>query len=306
MNRRKFFGSLTVLFFTGVSSFPSLMLAASDSAIAPHEDPNGYYTCPMHPQVHMHEPGKCPICGMPVTKVKGSKTEKAQTKETGGFEISNSQQMTIQIAKYEVQPKDFVLGLAVSGRAISAKEISFQVYESDLSSLKPGLEFKGTSSFSPEKVVSGKITNIERFIDPSSRTVRVIGRISEKESSLVLESSFHAEISNTFKNQIVIPEDAVLRAGRRDLVYVFTATDKVQAREVILGLKSMREYQILSGLKAGDVISAGPNFLLDSEAKLRGSFDQPDSKGSNPKPQCPEGQHWDTPMAMCMPGKASK
>src|SRR5271166_1901558 len=30
-----------------------------------------YWTCTMHPSVHLHVPGKCPICGMdlvPVTK----------------------------------------------------------------------------------------------------------------------------------------------------------------------------------------------------------------------------------------------
>ncbi len=306
MNHINFLGALAFLFFSSVSSFPSLVIAASESTTAPHEDPDGYYTCPMHPQVHMHEKGKCPICGMPVTKVKGSKSAKTQTTETEGFELTNAQLKTIQIAKYQVESKDFVFELAVSGRAISTKEIAFQVYESDLSSLKPGLEFKGTSSFDSEKIISGKLTSIDRSIDPSSRTVRVIGRISDQAISLVLESSFHAEISNTIKNQIVVPEDAVLRAGRRDLVYVFTEQNKIQPKEVILGLKSMREYQVLSGLKSGDVISAGPNFLLDSEAKLRGAFEQPGSKENNSKPQCPEGQHWDTPMAMCMPGKASK
>ncbi len=31
---------------------------------AEHNEPEGYYTCPMHPQVISHEPGTCPICGM--------------------------------------------------------------------------------------------------------------------------------------------------------------------------------------------------------------------------------------------------
>ncbi|MBN1983379.1 MAG: hypothetical protein JW795_17715 [Chitinivibrionales bacterium] len=25
---------------------------------------NGYYTCPMHPEIHKDQPGNCPICGM--------------------------------------------------------------------------------------------------------------------------------------------------------------------------------------------------------------------------------------------------
>ena len=27
-----------------------------------------YYTCPMHPQIHEAQPGKCPICGMALVK----------------------------------------------------------------------------------------------------------------------------------------------------------------------------------------------------------------------------------------------
>nr|WP_262497342.1 heavy metal-binding domain-containing protein [Niastella vici] len=26
------------------------------------------YTCPMHPQIKMDKPGKCPICGMTLVK----------------------------------------------------------------------------------------------------------------------------------------------------------------------------------------------------------------------------------------------
>ena len=34
-----------------------------------HSEPEFYYTCSMHPQIEQAEPGKCPICGMTLTKV---------------------------------------------------------------------------------------------------------------------------------------------------------------------------------------------------------------------------------------------
>lgn len=30
----------------------------------------GNWTCPMHPEVHRHEPGKCPVCKMKLVKAK--------------------------------------------------------------------------------------------------------------------------------------------------------------------------------------------------------------------------------------------
>jgi len=35
-----------------------------------------YYTCPMHPQIHEAQPGKCPICGMNLVMHKPDKTDK--------------------------------------------------------------------------------------------------------------------------------------------------------------------------------------------------------------------------------------
>ena len=32
--------------------------------VAAATDSSGYWTCPMHPQIHKSEPGACPICGM--------------------------------------------------------------------------------------------------------------------------------------------------------------------------------------------------------------------------------------------------
>lgn len=46
-----------------------------------------YYTCPMHPQVMSHKPGKCPICGMPLTLVQKTPTKK----NTDDIELSDQQ-----------------------------------------------------------------------------------------------------------------------------------------------------------------------------------------------------------------------
>ncbi len=229
-----------------------------------------YYTCPMHPQVHEHKGGPCPICGMPLIKVKAAAPGQAEVKKNlGGIEISEQQQKYSHISKFKIEAQDFSWSLPVAGRISSAREVIFQVYESDLAQLKVGTEFTGVASSAPEQTMKGSVTSIDRLVDPSSRTVRVTGRLTGGSSISFIETGFQGELLSLFKNQIVIPEDAVLHAGTRDLVYVFTDENVLEPRKIQLGLKSKGLYQILSGLKVGDLISTGPNFLLDSEAKIR-------------------------------------
>jgi len=54
---------------------------------------------------------------------------------------------------------------------------------------------------------------------------------------------------------------------------VFIGQNKVSPKKVKLGIKAEGFYEVLEGLVAGDIISSGPNFLIDSEAKIRGTSD---------------------------------
>lgn len=271
-------GILAVIAFSWtakVSSQDKEVNPRSPATGSDHEDPEGYYTCPMHPQVHEHKAGKCPICGMPLVKTTGKKREvKKETSRETGILATNAQLILAGISKYTVTRKDLDFIVPVSGRMLSPREVTFQIFESDLHIVKNGLEFSGASSSSADEELKGQIHFIDSMLDPSSRTIRVIGTLSHAPRRFAIEGSFHGEIKATEKRQIAIPENAVLHTGQGSLVYVFTSENKLQPQSVTLGKKaSSNEYQILSGLNEGDVISSGPNFLIDSEAKIRGSSD---------------------------------
>lgn len=79
LNRRRFLlsaGASALLLLAGIPSCSKSGVAAS--AVPGNVD---YYTCPMHPSVHLHDPKeKCPICGMglvPVLHRGGSATDAA-------------------------------------------------------------------------------------------------------------------------------------------------------------------------------------------------------------------------------------
>ena len=71
--------ALSLILVAGIANAEpkvSPMLAASEKDVD--------YTCPMHPDVHSREPGKCPKCGMQLAPSKG-KDEKTGAMSGGEY-----------------------------------------------------------------------------------------------------------------------------------------------------------------------------------------------------------------------------
>jgi hypothetical protein len=264
-----------------------------------------YWTCPMHPQIHAEHAGECPICHMKLIQVKA--TNEAQIVEQGDKRVavsaSGSQIALLGIQRTEVEKMNLKLKIPVSGRFISSSAVAFQIYESDLRYIKAGLTFHGANSFYPEEEVVGVISSVDSIVDPTSRTVRVVGSVQKGARGALSETGFRGDIEFELKDRVAIPESSVLHTGEEDIVYVFAKGNQLKPTIVKLGLKSEGFFDVMSGVSPGEEISSGPNFLIDSESKIRGASTSAD--GSKPStPACADGEHWDIPMSMCMPGKS--
>jgi hypothetical protein len=263
-----------------------------------------YWTCPMHPQIHAEHPGECPICHMKLIEVKAKPLDTSQQSDRTSVQVATNQMALLGIQRTDVEKMNLRIKIPVSGRYISSSSVAFQIYESDLRYVKPGLAFKGASSFYPEEQVTGTISSVDSIVDPTSRTVRIVGAIRAGTRGTPSETGFRGDIELELKDRIAIPESSVVHTGEGDLVYVFTNGNELQPRKVKLGIKSEGFYDVLEGVEPGVAISSGPNFLVDSESKIRAiSTPEEGAPTKSSKPSCPQGQHWDTPMSMCMPGK---
>lgn len=70
MNRRVWLSIPVLALGLGALVLTSCGKKSETPAVVDESRPHDYYTCPMHPEVHVHEPGQqCPICGMDLTKV---------------------------------------------------------------------------------------------------------------------------------------------------------------------------------------------------------------------------------------------
>jgi len=73
-------------------------------------------------------------------------------------------------------------------------------------------------------------------------------------------------------NGVVIPDDAVVDAGDRRLVFLDRGEGRFEPREVRLGARVPAGLQVLSGLAPGERIVTSANFLLDSESSLKAAL----------------------------------
>lgn len=235
---------------------------------------SSYYTCPMHPFIHMDQPGKCPICHMDLVKVEAkaaeARTAQVDASKTRGSVVAPANLLSlVGVSKHKVEMMNLEVKIPVAGRFNSSHSISFQVYEQDLRLLKTGLKFTGKSPAQPEENFEGVITNIDSIVDPTSRTVRVEGLLKNTKA-MPSETTFEGAIEVLLKNRIAIPDEGVLHTGTQDLVYSFSSENVLSAKSVTLGVHTQDYYEVLNGLQEGEIISSGPNFLIDSEARIRG------------------------------------
>lgn len=146
-----------------------------------------------------------------------------------------------------------------------------QVFERDLSHIAVGSRVVATTEFMPGKRFSGEVTFIHPHLDPATRTALV--RVTVENPSLELRQGMYATIEaalDVAATSVVIPRDAVLDTGQRQIVFLALAGGKFEPRRVEVGMESDDgRVQILAGLAPGETVVTSGQFLLDSESRLK-------------------------------------
>lgn len=145
------------------------------------------------------------------------------------------------------------------------------VYEYELPWVKEGQHAAIDLSYLPGRVFEGTVTYVYPFLDPKTRTARV--RVELDNPELILKPDMFANVTiqtETRADVLAVPEEAVIRSGRRSLAIVAAGDGRFAPREVTLGIDSGDGWvEVQDGLTAGDRVVTSGQFLIDSESKLQ-------------------------------------
>lgn len=144
------------------------------------------------------------------------------------------------------------------------------VYEDDLAWVRKGDMADMQLAALPGRTLKGRVATIYPYLEAKTRTVRV--RLEFRNPDGALKPDMYANIVLHASRQVdavVVPTEAVVRSGAREIVFVVQGPGKYAPREVKLGVAASGKTQIMKGVKPGEEVVVSAQFLIDSESKLR-------------------------------------
>jgi hypothetical protein len=151
-----------------------------------------------------------------------------------------------------------------------------QVYEQDLAYVQLGQEAVVKVASLPDREFRGRVTFIYPNVDEKTRTARVRLEFENPgyflKPGMFVSAIIHAQLEDS---TVLVPEEAVLRSGAKNTVFVAPDGGKFEGRDVTLGVEAENAMiQVTSGLNAGERVVTSGQFLLDSESQLREAIEK--------------------------------
>jgi len=152
---------------------------------------------------------------------------------------------------------------------LSTLWVVIDVYEKDISRLKPGTGVKVSVTAFPDKTFRGKVSYIGDVIDEKTRTEKA--RVTIDNSSGLLKPGMFATVlvdaAGGSAQLLAVPEEAAFIDGNRRYVFIQTAPDRFRMREIEAGRTLGTRLEVKSGLKEGEAVAVKGAFILKSELK---------------------------------------
>lgn len=147
------------------------------------------------------------------------------------------------------------------------------VFEQQLASVASGLPAEIRVPAHPGRIWKGVVDYLYPDLDPRTRTLRV--RLVFPNPDLALRPNMFADVvihGEPKVGALEIPREGLIVTGERASVVKDLGGGRFQPVDVVPGMETGGEVEILSGLEEGDRIVVSGQFLIDSESSLQASF----------------------------------
>ncbi len=143
--------------------------------------------------------------------------------------------------------------------------------ESQAALVRPGSQVEARSPGVPGTVFRGTVQALLPEVNPSTRTLKARVQFANPDGQLVPGLFVTMQFMDTRAGKaLLVPTEAVIQTGRRAVVMVAEEGGRFAPVDVETGLETGGKTEIRRGLKAGQRVVVSSQFLIDSEASLKG------------------------------------
>ncbi len=125
----------------------------------------------------------------------------------------------------------------------------------------------------PGRTFSGKVAAVLPQVDAATRTLRA--RLEVANPGTALKPGMFVTVtmgSGEAQQVLLVPQEAVIATGKRDVVVVARDNQTYEPVEVALGRPVGADVEVKSGLAEGQRVVVSGQFLIDSEASLKSAL----------------------------------
>jgi len=151
--------------------------------------------------------------------------------------------------------------------------LNAEIPETAAARVRPGLAVEASAAALPDTRLTGKIAAVLPGVNAGTRTLQARIELNNPHGQLAPGMFANARIlSADNKPVLAVASEAVIRTGERKLVFIAGADGSFIPSEVVTGIEAGGLTEIRQGLQAGQRVVASGQFLVDSEASLKGAI----------------------------------
>jgi Cu(I)/Ag(I) efflux system membrane fusion protein len=154
---------------------------------------------------------------------------------------------------------------------LSSVWVNLDIPEALAGAVVPGAPIRATVPAYPGETFAGRVSAVLPEVNAATRTLRA--RVELRNPGAKLKPGMFATVSiapRAAREAVLVPSEAVIVTGERSLVIVDRGAGRYEPVEVKTGGESGGKTEIVAGIEAGTKVVASGQFLIDSEASLRG------------------------------------
>ena len=149
-----------------------------------------------------------------------------------------------------------------------------EVPESQSALLRPGAKVQATSPAAPGASFEGRVQAILPEVNPTTRTLKARLEIANPRGTLVPGMFVQMQFTDVRAvKALLVPTEAIIQTGKRTVAMLAEGgadSGRFRPVEVEIGIESGGQTEVKRGLQAGQRVVVSSQFLIDSEASLKG------------------------------------